>query len=245
MSAIIIGTQIPLYVAQGPAAAGVTVKVMNANLRKGTADAEAVVASARNNADVLAVEELTSASLERLTAAGLDQTFPHRYVVARPGADGMGVWSRYPLTATHLRHDMHVPLIVTAVEIPGLAIAPTVAVAHPRNPWRGREWTADIEGLSRTLIHLRRSTRAAVIVAGDLNSTYDMRAFRDLLRDGYRDAAEQAGTAWSPTFPAGLLIPPVLTIDHVLTLRCTATAAMTITIAGSDHRALTTTVVIP
>jgi endonuclease/exonuclease/phosphatase family metal-dependent hydrolase len=60
-----------------------------------------------------------------------------------------------------------------------------------------------------------------VIVTGDFNATLDMRPFRDLLRNGYRDAAEQAGAGFVPTFFGGWL-PALFAIDHVITLRCTA-----------------------
>ena len=36
-----------------------------------------------------------------------------------------------------------------------------------------------------------------MIVAGDFNSTTDMRPFRALLRNGYRDAAEQSGAGFA------------------------------------------------
>ena len=58
---------------------------------------------------------------------------------------------------------------------------------------------------------------AAVIVAGDFNSTPDMRQFRDLLTNGYRDAVEQTGAGFAPTFPSRTWHPPLITIDHVLT----------------------------
>jgi endonuclease/exonuclease/phosphatase (EEP) superfamily protein YafD len=86
---------------------------------------------------------------------------------------------------------------------------------------------------------------SSVIVAGDLNSTTDMRPFRGLLRNGYRDAAEQSGAGIKPTFPADWRLPPVIAIDHILTRSCTATSLRTIKIAGSDHRGLAATLMIP
>jgi endonuclease/exonuclease/phosphatase (EEP) superfamily protein YafD len=84
-----------------------------------------------------------------------------------------------------------------------------------------------------------------VIVAGDLNSTTDMRPFRALLRNGYRDAAEQSGAGFKPTFPASWRLPPFMAIDHVLTRNCTATSLRTLELPGSDHRGLVVTVAIP
>jgi hypothetical protein len=49
---------------------------MSANLRYGRADADAVVSLARENTDILAVQELTREKAELMSAAGVDETFP-------------------------------------------------------------------------------------------------------------------------------------------------------------------------
>jgi endonuclease/exonuclease/phosphatase (EEP) superfamily protein YafD len=85
----------------------------------------------------------------------------------------------------------------------------------------------------------------SVIVAGDFNSTLDMRPFRDLVRDGYRDAAEQSGAGVTGTYPANLWVPPLLAIDHVLTYRGTANRVQTVELPGSDHRGLIAVAEIP
>ena len=72
-----------------------------------------------------------------------------------------------------------------------------------------------------------------------------MRPFRNLLRSGYRDAAEQSGAGIEPTFPANWRLPPFIAIDHILSRSCTATSLRTIKIPGSDHRGLAATVMIP
>jgi endonuclease/exonuclease/phosphatase (EEP) superfamily protein YafD len=72
-----------------------------------------------------------------------------------------------------------------------------------------------------------------------------MRPFRGLLRNGYRDAAEQTGVGIKPTFPADSRLPPFIAIDHILTRSCAATSLRTIKITGSDHRGLSATLMIP
>lgn len=72
-----------------------------------------------------------------------------------------------------------------------------------------------------------------------------MRQFRDLLTNGYRDAVQQAGSGFAPTFPAGGPFPPLVTIDHVLTRNATAASLRTVTMPGSDHRAVLASVLIP
>ena len=78
-----------------------------------------------------------------------------------------------------------------------------------------------------------------------MNSTTDMRPFRALLHDGYRDAAEQSGAGIKPTFPADTRLPPLVAIDHILTRDCAATSLRTLAIPGSDHRGLVVTVTVP
>jgi hypothetical protein len=57
------------------------------------------------------------------------------------------------------------------------------------------------------------------MVAGDFNATRDVGEFRRLLRDGYRDAAEQSGAGLTRTHPADIWLPPVFAVDHILTPR--------------------------
>lgn len=81
----------------------------------------------------------------------------------------------------------------------------------------------------------------AVIVGGDFNSTADVRQFLDLLTDGYRDAVEQTGSGFAPTFPSDTWYPPMISIDHVLARKATSASARN----GSDHRAVLVTVRVP
>jgi endonuclease/exonuclease/phosphatase family metal-dependent hydrolase len=80
-----------------------------------------------------------------------------------------------------------------------------------------------------------------VIVAGDFNSTLDHADFRRLLggRAGYHDAATQAGEAFVPTYPAQPVDFPLIGLDHALLSRSVrAHGLVTVSISGSDHRAI-------
>jgi len=74
------------------------VRVLSSNLRYGRADATAFVGLAKSSADVITVAELTPEAVTRFTEAGIDDTFPHSLLLPGPGAGGIGLWSRYPLT---------------------------------------------------------------------------------------------------------------------------------------------------
>jgi len=227
---------------------GVDLRILTANLHEGKADPGPLVSSARERADVLAIQELTPHAADRLSAAGLDATFPHRWLDARNGAAGVGIWSRFPMHTTKRIGGYVMAFVSAQLRVPGVSKDPTVVVVHIPGPWPWPidDWRRDLRRLPQTLLEEAEvAGSGAVVAAGDLNSTNDMRPFRALLRNGYRDAAEQSGAGIVPTFPAGWRLPPFIAIDHVLTRSCTATSLCTITLPGSDHRGLVATVQIP
>ncbi|MBV9090022.1 MAG: endonuclease/exonuclease/phosphatase family protein [Mycobacteriaceae bacterium] len=246
VAAAAAATQIPMYRADKAPGSGTRMQAISANLRLGDAHAEALVSMVAGQVDILAVQELDSDELLRLSAAGLDDVLPYRLLhKRRPGPYGLGLWSRYPLSQIPSIGGTPPPFLGAAIQVPGVKTAPVVVVVHLANPWHIGWWARDIDALAQTLTELRRLSEGPVIVTGDMNSTLDMWPFRRLLRRGYRDAAEQAGAGFRPTFPQGLVIPPLLAIDHVLTLRCAAVASHTMTLPGSDHRAVRATLVVP
>jgi endonuclease/exonuclease/phosphatase (EEP) superfamily protein YafD len=244
-----LAVQAPLYRgSDATRTAGAVVRVMSANLREGLADPDYPVRSARAQADVVAFQELTPQEVDRLSAAGLDATFPYRWLDARASASGVGVWSRFPMHATRRIDGYENAFVSAQIPVPGTSIDPTVVVAHIPGPWPQPidDWHRDLDRLPVTFLEVaERAGEGSVIVAGDLNSTTDMRPFRALLRNGYRDAAEQSGAGIEPTFPADWPLPAFLAIDHILTRGCAATSLRTMEIPGSDHRALVATVQIP
>jgi endonuclease/exonuclease/phosphatase (EEP) superfamily protein YafD len=226
------------YVGGSPNA-GVTVRVVSANLRYGRADAAAVVRLAQH-ADILAVQELTPEKAEQIMAAGIDEMLPHRFLRAREGPAGVGIWSRYPLTPGEDHDDFWLGLITARVDVPGAPTETTVVTTHLSAPWPEpiRGWRDDLARLRVVLTEIGASARGPVILAGDLNATPDVLEFRRLLRDGYRDAAEQADAGLTRTHPADIAIPPVFAVDHILLLGAAATSVLTRPVSGSDHRAL-------
>jgi endonuclease/exonuclease/phosphatase family metal-dependent hydrolase len=92
-------------------------------------------------------------------------------------------------------------------------------------------------------------TERPEFMLGDFNATVDQRPFRRILEAGYRDAAEQAGSGWQPTWPVrgtarpfGLPLPPSVAIDHVLVGDgLVATSTETVVVGGTDHKSLLAT----
>jgi hypothetical protein len=129
-----IAVELPLCLAEAPPVDAVPVRAMSANLYLGQADPRQVVTLAEARADVLAVQELTPGAVAKLSAAALDRLFPDREPDARPYASGVGVWSRFPLTASG-RTGFELAMVRARIRIDGASSDPTVLVAHVSGPW--------------------------------------------------------------------------------------------------------------
>lgn len=135
--------------------------------------------------------------------------------------------------------------------IPGAHFDPVAASVHVTSPLSPgssifENWRRGITDLNETMADFGKTAGpGAVIVAGDFNSTPDMRQFRDLLSNGFRDAVKQTGASIGPTFPSYPWFRPFITIDHVLTRSAAATSIETIDIKGSGHRAILATIGVP
>jgi endonuclease/exonuclease/phosphatase (EEP) superfamily protein YafD len=224
------------------------IRVLSSNLRYGRADPVFFVGLAKSSADVITVAELTPEAVGRFNQAGVAETFPHSLIIPAPGPGGIGLWSRYPLIPLSASRHRGVQMPAARLQIPGVAHDPVLASAHIMSPVSDRvntveDWRDGMAGAKAQLDNFAAAAGpGAVIVGGDYNSTPDMRQFRDLLTDGYRDAVEQTGSGFAPTFPTDTRFPPVITIDHVLTRNAVASSVMTIEMPGSDHRSLLATV---
>jgi len=244
--------QIPRYSFTRPAVNQfVDVQVLSSNLRKGQADPAEFVKLAKDSADVLAVSELTPEAVELLSQAGIDKAFPYSVLIPAADAGGIGLWSRYPLDAVSPGKRPSFTIVAARIHVPGVLIDPLIASVHVFSPVASQRntvdgWEASIADAKAVLDEFGTvAGEAAVIVAGDFNTTSDTQQYRNLLTNGYRDAADQAGAGFVPTFPSDSWLPPALEIDHVLTRGATSTSMRAVTVAGSDHRALQVTVRVP
>ena len=201
---------------------------------------------------MITVSELTQEAVQRFSDAGLDKEFPYSVLNPAPGAGGIGLWSRFPLDLITPSELPYVTGVGARLQVPGVRFAPLVASVHVISPVAAEQnafvqWRTGIDSGKAALGGIADfAGPAAVIIGGDFNSTPDMRQFRDLLTNGYRDAVEQTGAGFAPTFPSNRrTIPPLLVIDHVLTRGAAASSIRTIKVPGSDHRALLATIQVP
>lgn len=219
--------------------------VMSANLLLGEADTADLVRLVReHDVDVLSLQELTPQAAARLDAAGIGALLPGRVLRPRSGAAGSGLLARRPLRRVHDGDDgPHAQLQASLAPAHAGGELRLVAV-HPYPPvsrGRTRAWQTVLRGLPEV-----REEDVPHLLIGDFNATLDHRELRRLLARGYTDAADAAGEGLRPTWPAGLLRRPPITIDHVLIPRTFAVRRLSVhPLSGSDHRAVLAELVLP
>lgn len=221
---------------------GQTVTIMSANVFKGAADAEALVALVRaHRPDILAVQEQSPRYVRALRDAGLFELMPHHIAGDGSRMNDAGLWSVHPVAALGLR--LPSEFIDVAVTLPGGRVVPVIS-AHPLPPASlrtERRWSQTIAALPSP-----SGPFAGGLVAGDFNATLDHPQFRALLARGWRDAGRELGQGLRATWRGERIGLLRLHIDHILVPPGAGVSAYRIDpLAGSDHLTLTATVVLP
>lgn len=243
-----VAIQLPLFFGSGkPPPDTVGIRVFTANLRTGLAEPGPLADLVRDRADVFVAQELTPELAANLSA--LDAVFPYRAVDARPVADGVGIWSSYPIEQSSRDPGYQLGVITASLRVPGVSTPVTVVSAHLAGPFPQPmdNWQREIAAFPKSLTTLvKLAGPGAAIVAGDLNATADMKPFRRLLDTGFQNAVDQAGAGFVRTFPGSTSsVPALIGIDHILTLNCSATDMETVPVPGSDHLGVTATIHVP
>lgn len=231
----VLWTQVPLFVPDGRAAAGAELTVLQSNLLFGGADTDAVVATVREErVDVLTLNELTPNAADRLSAAGLDALLPFHYTEPAYGGGGTGIYSRFPLAET-VDYDGFV-LHNIAATLTHPALGPVRVYAfHPIPPTADHAvWAKEMAAVDGIL----RESPGPAVVGADFNATSDHAAFRRLVSGDFAAAAAQAGAGRLLTYPADRSWGPLIGIDHILVSGGSAHHASTVTVPGTDHRAV-------
>ncbi len=215
-----------------PVARGDQLVVATSNVHFGTVDVPALVRLVRTQRiDVLALQEDTPDVTEDLAAAGLRRALPFGVLQPGPGARGISLYSRYPVTAVpRLRGDRR--------SVGGLVQLPSggslhMRSVHPPPPFSQSNmdrWKAT----TRAMLSTARSVAAPAVLLGDFNATLDHHPFTTLTDAGFRDASDEVGQAWRPTWTNARWA--ALTLDHVLVPPSVAVRAVTIRdLKGTDH----------
>ena len=224
-----------------------TATVMTVNARYGGADAARLVAEVRERGvTVLAVVELNGGLVDRLQDAGLDDVLPHR-TLARvddaTGNRGGGLWSLAPQT------DADEGPAGTWFAMPSATVAVGATpvrftAVHTVPPTLGSVsiWQSDLAVVRQRA----EDSPVRQVLMGDYNATYDHASFRRTLGDRFRDANRLWARGLLPTWPTDRHVPPLLALDHVVVERGTTVLDLdSVTLPGTDHRALVATLRIP
>lgn len=180
------------------------------------------------DADVVALEEITSADL-KVYKAEFAKTYPH--VVAR---GTVALWSKYPVEESEsvdvgfawtraLRAEVSTPQGKVAFYVAHLA-----SVRVGTSGFTSNQRNDTIKQLGQ---QIAAEKLAGVIVMGDFNGTATDRSLAPLTA-GLRSAQGAAGYGFGFTWPAKF---PMARIDHIMVRGVTPTKAWVMKSTGSDH----------
>ncbi|MGW0251851.1 endonuclease/exonuclease/phosphatase family protein [Nocardia goodfellowii] len=233
--AVALWTQLPIFVPNGHAASGPRITVLQSNILFGGADIGAVVRTVRDErVDLLTVDELTQEAVDRFAAAGISDELPHQFLTPGPGGGGTGIYSRYPLRDTQRFDGFQINNLGATMEHPERGDIAVFAL-HPIPPnLNFAAWSWEMPRI-REILDARTGP---AIVGADFNATRDHAAFRALVAGRYDSAADLVGAGPMLTWPDSERWGPVLGIDHILVADGTAEDLRSLSIPGSDHRAL-------
>jgi endonuclease/exonuclease/phosphatase family metal-dependent hydrolase len=204
-----------------PSASGPELTVLSVNLYVGQANLQYVIDLVEEHEpDLLSVQELTPGAAEALAEMGLEELLP--YSVQEPDelAVGTGLYSSHPLERIDtVGRDGIFYQIGAEVDLGDGQQVRFMAVhtAAPATPERIPLWEQDFEDMPLP------DGGAPWVLAGDFNATLDHDNMRELLAEGYTDAAEATGggldMTWRPIeggYLNGRLKVPAVALDHVI-----------------------------
>jgi endonuclease/exonuclease/phosphatase (EEP) superfamily protein YafD len=197
--------------------------------------AQALMAS---NADVIAVAELVPTVFRALNALSAGSNHPYQAGSPDRAAEGIALWSRYPIVRTEARRAGHNALLVT-LDVHGKSVQ--LFAVHPFNNGIGipnSDWQQSADEVARQADALTGPT----VVFGDFNATLAHPPLRQMQHNGYREVHSWLGHGLSPSWPMDRKFPPLFRIDHAFVRGAVAPLAVKeMPIPGSDHRGFVAT----
>lgn len=233
-------------------AANPNLRVITINQRFVNSGEDAVLAAiAAQDADVVAIQELTP-GLAELLSARLSAEYPHQLLDPSDGAGGMGLLSRFPIedqgwfAGTRAQH-VALRLESQTVDLYNVHLHFSgISRARSERFWslpyyRLYETDGRIDQV-RSLAEAARDSAGPVIMLGDFN-TGDREEGYEILAAELRDAFAESGWGMGFTFPnqrqmGPVTIPiPLVRIDYVWTRGGVAPVATRVNCAveGADH----------
>jgi endonuclease/exonuclease/phosphatase (EEP) superfamily protein YafD len=213
---------------------GQRLRVMSVNLLAMNRDTEGIAQEIiAQRPDILVTQELAPHWAARFDADDVRNLLPHRRLVVRDDAFGIGVYARAPVRAESFElHGLPALRIESSVGGRQLCLF-GVHTLPPTSAKSMRTWS-DMIGVIAARI---RRERGPVVLAGDVNATPHTGQYQELLRTGLRGAHEDRGRGWATTWPNGRLPVPPIRLDHVLVSKDIAVLSVREGEGrGSDHR---------
>jgi len=190
----------------------------------------------REDADVVAVQELSPIWAEAFDGPEFRRAYPHRITEVRADASGSGIYSRTPFTHSDILTTPSMPIARATIRV-GPSSTPvrlySVHVLPPSHHAWVDEWSKGLQAIEEAA--LRESL--PVILAGDFNATQHSSWYSRFQSDGFRACHDLRGRSLATTWPNGVLPVPPIRIDHVFlspSLKCTHVREGIG--VGSDHR---------
>lgn len=202
-----------------------------------------------NGVDVLVLVEADEKLLDGLQARGALDGLPHRTAAIPEEPQGGKAGGAVILSAHPLRSEGVLPRFagyrhfdqpVAVVQDPGLGAVRVVGIhpVPPIGPDFVPSWDQTLRGLAGW--QAERSD-LPLVLAGDFNASGAHPQFRTLA-EGFIPAAAAAGPWPGATWPVGSWVPPFTQIDHVLLRGLVPQDYRRLTLPGTDHRGILTTV---
>jgi endonuclease/exonuclease/phosphatase (EEP) superfamily protein YafD len=196
-----------------PAAARVAprLRIVSANLNFDNREHGPLLAElARDDGDVVVLEELTPEWWSAVKASGLWSSHPYRVGDPRHDPGGMAMLSREPLRDVVIRDADGWPIITAAVAVGGTTVH--LAGVHLVAPL---DTFSRNQRQQRAITEIIRALPRPRVVAGDFNADPYNRWYEQIRGLGLREAHEAVGRPLATTWPNGQHHLPPLRLDHV------------------------------
>ncbi len=221
----------PTVSAQAPR---LTIRFANAYYGNDRID-EAAASLLSTDTDVIAVVEYPQRLEQALERLGAFESYPHRLGRSSPDRGGIALLSRYPVLTSSFERFGDQPGIEAVLDVHGTSVR--VIVVHPlaaTDSGSFGTWEGDLSAIGGRI----NKPGLPTVAVGDFNASRWHPDFRDLLDDsGVRDVHEWLGHGFSTSWPADVLVPPFVRIDHALVRDGAVPLSIrNVDTPGSDHR---------
>lgn len=224
--------------------------LLSLNVEFAGVDQDALAAAILDHrVDVLVLVEADEELLSGLEERGALEGLPHRTAMISADPPGGAAGGAVILSAHPVRDEGVLPRFaghrhfdqpVAVIQDPVLGPVRVVGI-HPVPPLGGDfvpSWDETLRGVDQWQTG---QTDLPLVVAGDFNASGAHPQFR-ALAEGFTSAAAAGGPWPGPTWPVGSWVPPFTQIDHVLMRGLAPQDYQRLTLPGTDHRGILTTV---